>query len=104
MDCRSFDDMYLLLFSRGLVIALLNIWSIINKGNKVHVLTCRTTENNIHILTVLETHLDPTVLDTEVSIDVYNIFRRNRNKHGGGIVIYVKKSLSSNTVLGVYAR
>ena len=47
-----------------------------------------TTENTIHILAVSETHLDATVLDTEVSIDGYNMFRRDRNKHGGGIALY----------------
>ena len=39
-------------------------------------------ENTINFLAVSETHLDDTVLDTEISIDGYNIFRRDRNKHG----------------------
>lgn len=50
------------------------------------------TENNIHILAILETHLDATVLDTEVSIDGYNIFRRDRDKHGSGIALHIRNN------------
>jgi len=47
-------------------------------------------ENSIHILAISETHLDATVFDTEISIDGYNVFRRDRNKHGGGIALYIR--------------
>ena len=49
--------------------AHLNVCSI---RNKVHELNYPTTENTFHILAVSETHLDSTVLDTEVSTDGYN--------------------------------
>ena len=47
-----------------------------------------STDRNL----VSETHLDATVLDMEVSIDGYNVFRRDRNKHGGGIALYIRNN------------
>ena len=73
--------------TKGLVMAHLNVCSV---KNKVHELNYLTQQNTIHILAVSETHLDVTVHDAEVSIDGYNIFRRDRNTHGGGIAIYIK--------------
>lgn len=51
--------------------AQLNVWSI---RNKVLELNYLITANTIYILAILETHLDATVLDTEISIDGYNNF------------------------------
>lgn len=87
MDSRPIDGKQLLSVSKGLVLAHLNVCSI---RNKVFELNYLTTENTIHILAVSETHLDATVLDKEISIDGYNIFRRDRNKHGGGIALYIR--------------
>jgi len=89
MDSRPIDDKHLFPVSKGLVLAHLNVCSI---RNKVHELNYLITENTIHILAVSETHLDDTVLDTEISIDGYNIFRRDRNKHGGGIALYIRNN------------
>lgn len=89
MDSRPIDDKHLLPVSKGLVLAHLNVCSI---RNKVHELNYLITVNNIHILAISETHLDATVLDTEVTIDGYNIFRRDSDKHGGGIALYIRNS------------
>lgn len=47
----------------------------------------------IFILAVSETHLDSTFEDTSVMIEGYNIYRKDRNAHGGGICIYVQSHL-----------
>lgn len=80
MDFRPTDDMHIPPFSKGLVIAHLNVCSI---RNKVHELNHLMSENNMHILAVSETHLDANILDVAVFIDGFNIFRRDRNKRGG---------------------
>lgn len=49
--------------------------------------------NSIHILALSETHLDSTFSDAEVKVDGYRLFRRDRNKHGGGIAFYVREDI-----------
>ena len=45
----------------------------------------------MHILALLETDV---ILDSEVNIDNYHLFRLNRkSRHGGGICIYIHHSL-----------
>ena len=46
------------------------------------------------IVCVFETWLDNSILDNEVTVPNYQLFRLDRNRHGGGIAIYVHLSLS----------
>ena len=50
-------------------------------------------ECNVDIMTLNETRLEPLVDDKEVAIPGYKIYRRDRNKYGGGVAIYVKDNL-----------
>ena len=50
-------------------------------------------DQDIDIIGLSETRLDSEITDNEVKIDGYNIFRRDRNRNGGGVAIYVKESL-----------
>ena len=46
-----------------------------------------------HIFGINETKLDDTVTDEELRIENYHdIIRKDRNRHGGGVVFYVHKS------------
>ena len=40
----------------------------------------------------METHLDPTISNDEIEIESFskNFFRKDRNRHGGGLLIYSK--------------
>ena len=38
--------------------------------------------------------LDSDVLDSELSIDGYRLFRNDRNRNGGGVAIYVREDLN----------
>ena len=51
------------------------------------------------IVCVVETWLDNSILDNEVTVPNYQLFRLDRNRHGGGIAIYVHLSLSCNILL-----
>ena len=42
------------------------------------------------ILTLNETRLDSSILDCEVQIPGYDIIRSDRNRYGGGVVIYIR--------------
>ena len=48
---------------------------------------------NIDILAVTETHLDHTKSDESININGYNVFRRDRNRMGGGVAIYCKNTI-----------
>ena len=37
-----------------------------------------------------ETWLDNSILDHELFVEKYSLIRRDRNRHGGGIAIYVQ--------------
>ena len=47
-------------------------------------------------LCITETWLDDTVPDAEVHIESYSIQRKDRNRHGGGVCIYIRQDLSYN--------
>ena len=37
--------------------------------------------------------LDSTVIDHEIDINGYDIIREDRNRHGGGVAMYVRSSI-----------
>ena len=41
-----------------------------------------------------ETRLDNTVSDSEVKISGYDIVRRDRNRSGGGVTMYIRSNIS----------
>ena len=60
--------------------------------NKVHEVNNLLVTDDIHILTISETHLDNTFDDTVVAIHGYNIYRKDRNANGGGVAVYIQNS------------
>lgn len=51
------------------------------------------TYHHFAAIVVTETWLSPEVLDGDVDISGYNIIRKDRNRHGGGVAIYILNSL-----------
>lgn len=47
----------------------------------------------LDILTLNETRLDSTVRDCEVEITGYDIVRKDRNRNGGGVAVYIRKRI-----------
>lgn len=66
------------LHKKGLMLAHLNVCSL---RNKVYELCSLAESNNIHILAISESHLDSSFDDSEVAINGYNLFRRDRDKY-----------------------
>ena len=69
-----------------------------------------SSHRDIDIICVTETHFTPDILDAEVHIDGYTLFRHDRNfktdiskhelSHGGGAAIYVKNYINVSLVTG----
>ena len=49
--------------------------------------------NSYHVITLSETWLDSSVDDTEINIPGFVIERKDRNRHGGGVAIYIKDDI-----------
>ena len=47
-----------------------------------------------HIICINETKLDDSIDDSLVHIDGYAIIRKDRNKHGGGVAIYIHQNIN----------
>ena len=52
------------------------------------------SENQIHVLALNETRLDDSIGDNEVKIPNYSLIRKDRNRSGGGVAIYVHETLA----------
>ena len=46
--------------------------------------------NSIQFNSICETFLDDNVADNEIYIDGYTVVKKNRNRHGGGVLLYIK--------------
>ena len=84
--------MLLLIFrKKGIVIAHLNIQSILPK---IEELRFHVDQSNIKILSINETFLDQTINDCEIGIPGFDLFRNDLSRTGGGSLLYVCESLS----------
>ena len=53
-------------------------------------------ETCIDILCLNEKRLSRNVLDAEINIEGYDIYRKDRNREGGGVAVYVRNYLNTN--------
>ena len=51
------------------------------------------TETDIDIMTLSETHLCTNIDDSEIRIPGYTLIRRDRNRSGGGVAMYIRNNL-----------
>ena len=50
--------------------------------------------HNPHIICIVESWLSPEVSDTEICVPHFQLFHFDRNRHGGGVLIYVSEEFS----------
>jgi len=50
--------------------------------------------HNPHIICIVESWLSSVVSDSEICVPHFQLFRFDRNRHGGGVLIYVSNELS----------
>ena len=78
---------------RGLHFVHLNARSILPKMEELDILAHST---NATIIAVTETWLDNTICDNEVCIPDYSIQRKDRNREGGGVCIFIRNNINFN--------
>ena len=76
---------------RGFKLASLNITSLPKHIDEVRILLA---DRSIDILAINETRLDDSILDREVHILGYDIIRRDRNRNGSGVCLYVRSTVN----------
>ncbi len=50
------------------------------------------------IMALVETWLNDSVLDVELQLPAYNLYRRDRDRHGGAIAVYIDRSVLAKKV------
>ena len=76
--------------SKGIKIASLNINSLLKHIDEIRVLL---TEYTFDILAINESKIDNSISDNELHIFGYDIIRKDRNRYGGGVVLYVRDNI-----------
>ena len=76
---------------RGFKIALLNVTSLTKHVDELKVFMSNTP---LDVLTINESKLDLVNGDRLVNLEGYNIVRRDRNKHGGGVCFYLRNTIT----------
>ena len=92
----SIDSLSTLGHRKGMVIASLNVNSLLLHVDEIRMLV---KELGIHILALNETKLDKSIDDSLVNIEGYTIIRHDRDRHGGGVAIYLKDTLLDKTTV-----
>ena len=82
--------------SNCLNIMYFNAQSLLPKMDKLRALV---DSQNPHIVCIVETWLSNDISDNEVSLEGYQVICLDRNRHGGGILIFVHDSLVSKVVM-----
>ena len=72
----------------------MNARSILPKMEELDILALST---NAAIIAVTETCLDNTICDNEVCIPGYSIQRKDRNREGGGVCIFIRNNINLNS-------
>ena len=68
----------------------LNVRSLRPKLHEVHMII---EEGRYDIFALSETWLEPEILDEDVALDGYNVYRRDRRGRGGGVCWYVRSGI-----------
>ena len=75
---------------KGLKLVSLNIASLLKHLDELRIFI---EEEKPHIIGINETRLDNMINDSEIEIDGYEVMRWDRDRNGGGVALYVHKSL-----------
>ena len=73
-----------------------NVRSLLPKLDELRIV-CETEKPGI--VCIVESWLDNSISDNEISIPTYQLFRHDRNRHGGGVAIYVHFSFICNVII-----
>ena len=88
VSTNEFSSEYKVFHKRGLNFIHLNVRSLLLKLDDIRLLARKTRAACIGIS---ESWLDDSIFDSEIQIDNYNITRKDRNRHGGGVCFYIRR-------------
>ncbi|CAB3979113.1 RNA-directed DNA polymerase from transposon BS [Paramuricea clavata] len=77
--------------SKGLKIANLNVNSLMKHLDEIRLIL---NNNALDILAINESKIDNQISNNEIHIDGFNIICKDRNRFGGGVVLYVRQNIS----------
>ncbi len=69
-----------------------NVRSLLS-SHKLDELSIRATQEDYSIIVTTETWLDASISNHDVSIEDYEIIRRDRNRNGGGIAVFIRSNI-----------
>ena len=78
--------------TKGIKYGHLNIHSLVQKIDALRILL---KNKPFDVISFNKTLCNFTVSDSEISIDGFCIFRRDRNRHGGGVAVYVSEKFKA---------
>ena len=78
---------------KGLHFLHLNVRSLIPKISEVRLLLQRTKAS---VLALSESWLDGSIKDAEINVDGYSVVRKDRDRHGGGVLLYISDGVAFN--------
>ena len=76
---------------KGFKIASLNINSLLKHIDELRVLLAISS---LDILAINESKIDDSIPDNEINIVGYIMVRNDRNRYGGGVVLYIRDTIS----------
>ena len=76
--------------SKGLKIASLNVNSLLKHIDEIRVLLEKYT---FDILAINESKIDNSIPGNEIHVIGYDLIRNDRNRYGGGVVLYVRDNI-----------
>lgn len=80
-------------FTKGLHIMHLNVRSLFSKLDEIRLMMCNS---KVGIVCFSETWLDASISDTEIEIENYVVLRKDRNRSGGGVCVYIRADICFN--------
>ena len=72
----------------------ININSLLPKINELRYIA---KVNEAAVIGISESKLDDSILSFEIQIENYDLFRSDRNRHGGGVACFIRNDLFYNT-------
>ena len=82
--------------TRGFKIASINLASLYKNIDQLRIYMLSKT---VDILAINETRLDSSIQNGEVSIPGYTLERKDRNRNGGGVALYIRDSINYKRLL-----
>ena len=79
------------LAANKLKIMSLNIFSLMPHIDELRMMI---SNEEPHIIDINETKIDPSIDDLKIIVDGYDVIRKDRDLSGGGVALYIHKSLN----------